>query len=171
MSSVEEKFWARVNKDGPTVRDGLGPCWEWTASTGGGGYGHMWHPELGKLIDSHRLSWLLTHGDAGGLCVLHKCDNRLCVNPDHLFLGTKGDNFRDAIAKGRFRQPRGEAAGMAKLSNMDIRHIRMLSATGIARRRIGKIYGVSISAIQGVVKGRSWTHLPSEQEGQGGEHK
>lgn len=78
-------------------------CWNWTASTNGRGYGQfgLGARKLGN-IKAHRYSWWLHNCDIpDGMCVLHKCDNPTCVNPDHLFLGTKQDNSRDMYTKQR----------------------------------------------------------------------
>jgi hypothetical protein len=93
-----ERFWAKVEK--------TDSCWPWRAGVnkeyGEFNFGNNW------MRQAHRVAWELTHGPIpDGLCVLHKCDVPLCVNPDHLFLGTKLDNVRDMIAKGRaYRRPR-----------------------------------------------------------------
>jgi hypothetical protein len=79
-------------------------CWLWTACQRGNGYGCMKYN--GKLIDAHRLSYMFNIGEIPlGMYVCHKCDNRLCVNPNHLFLGTAKDNYDDAVRKGRIHVP------------------------------------------------------------------
>lgn len=89
-----ERIWGKVAK-------GLG-CWEWQGSLSGERYGAAYYKH--QRWDAHRLIWTLENGPIpDGLCVLHRCDNVLCVRPDHLFLGTRGDNNRDAISKGRHR--------------------------------------------------------------------
>ena len=77
-----------------------GKCWNWTGWTSSAGYGMIGNNY--KDRGAHRYSWELSNGPISkGLCVLHKCDNPACINPDHLFLGTKGDNNRDRVKKGR----------------------------------------------------------------------
>ena len=99
MKLIEERFWEKVNKD---TKSG---CWEWQSSIRGNGYGAFFthlKPEGRKCHGAHRYSWELANGAIPeGLWVLHKCDNRICVNPDHLFLGDRTDNMRDCAAKGR----------------------------------------------------------------------
>jgi hypothetical protein len=97
------RFWAQVDKNGPVPphRPELGPCWVWTGSistaTGYGSF-HL----SGRNHGAHRVAYLFTYGDIpAGLWVLHACDKRPCVRPDHLWLGTNSDNMKDAVQKGR----------------------------------------------------------------------
>jgi len=87
-------FWSRVNK--------TASCWLWTGATVKG-YGYLKvPPSPRRTMYAHRVVWCLRYGQPpNGMCILHRCDNPLCVNPDHLFLGTHADNMRDASAKGR----------------------------------------------------------------------
>jgi hypothetical protein len=92
---VADRFWPKVEKT-----DG---CWLWTGATDRRGYGKIFDG-AGKLLIASRVAHELCIGPIpDGLCVLHKCDNPPCVNPDHLFLGTFGDNTQDMLAKGRNR--------------------------------------------------------------------
>jgi hypothetical protein len=113
--SVEDRFWLLVNKDGPTMPHMTTPCWEWIGRKQHGGYGQFC-PLEGRHFSVHRYSYELAKGPIEGhiagvrdVVVMHACDNRVCVNPAHLSLGTHADNHADMRAKGR--QSRGPRHG------------------------------------------------------------
>jgi hypothetical protein len=158
--STEEKFrravlrfWKKVDK-GPL-------CWNWIASKTEG-YGAF--SLKGFPRGAHRFSFFLTNGDFDrSLCVLHTCDNPACVNPSHLFLGTKGDNFRDCISKGRNNPTRGERSASAKLTakivasmREDYRSFKRTAA------EIGAMVGVSQQEASRAIRGKTWAHVPGK---------
>ena len=117
---LAERFWEKVNKDGPlpsAEAAAIHPeiagiqCWVWTASLNVKGYGEI---RDDNVIAAHRVSWFLEHGKYPREQCLHKCDNRACVRPSHLFEGTNTDNVIDCVAKGRNTHVCGEKQGIAK---------------------------------------------------------
>jgi hypothetical protein len=140
------RFWLKV--------DMSGDCWEWIAARDSSGYGHIfWH---GGVSSSHRISWEMANGPIPkDMCVLHKCDNRRCVNPEHLFIGTRADNNRDRDNKGRTVILRGENHGYAKLSDRQVLEIRSrYSAGGVTQKALASLYGVVQSHISTLVLGK-----------------
>ena len=106
--SNPQKFWSHIDKSGE--------CWIWTGAKTRGGYGHLNYQK--RYYRAHRLAWILTFGPIpepswgeSELEVCHKCNNPACVRPDHLFLGTHGDNIRDMWKKGRGKSPLSELSG------------------------------------------------------------
>lgn len=114
LTAAEEvRFWAKVNKDGPTMPHMDTPCWVWTACKFKYGYGQF--SARRQTLHAHRVAWMLANGpiphdgSTHGICVCHRCDRRDCCRVDHLFLGTNADNVRDMASKGR--QARGDKHG------------------------------------------------------------
>lgn len=136
-------------------------CWEWIGCCSSTGYGNFYAE--GCLHLTHRYSWTQQNGAIPkGLCVLHNCDNRACVRPDHLFLGTKKQNTADMFFKGRQRNLgilKGQDHGEAKLKNEDVLRIRQEVASGSKQKDMATRFGVSISLISLIVRRKAWVHL------------
>lgn len=137
-------------------------CWEWNrAISTGTGYGNI--SVGGMQIGAHRASYIAHYGEiANCLCVCHRCDNRKCINPEHLFLGTKLENIQDAKAKGRLRPHRfanGERHNKGKLSEREVIEILVLIASRNSRRSIAARYGVNPSSIWQIASGKSWKYI------------
>jgi len=144
-----------------TAIDEVTGCWNWTASKRNG-YGLI--RVAGCSVSVHRLSYELHRGPIlSQMVVCHRCDNRACVNPEHLFLGTQADNIADRDAKGRQPRVQGMAHGSAKLTDNDVLAIRASGRT--SRRVLAKQYGVSEVQISNVRTGRNWRHLTEEIAG------
>jgi hypothetical protein len=161
---IAERFWEKVNKDGPTPvnRPELGPCWIWTAGINvpRGGYG-MFALRKGVIRRAHRVAWELAYDPVpDGLWVLHHCDNPPCVRPSHLFLGTPKENTADMAAKGRDGFPKpGEAHYSAKLTEADVLAIRAARKQGVTGAELGRRYGVHRSTIYHICSNDCWTHI------------
>ena len=173
-----ERFWNRVNKDGPVPdhRPELGHCWVWTGAskgrTGSGGYGLVFARVAGRRVwlRAHRVAWTIVHGAPDeGIEVLHKCDNRSCVNPAHLFLGTQADNMHDMLTKGRHysqagitlkHRSRGSARHGSKLKESDIVAIRD-QAEHKTLTSIATEFGVCRQTVSDIVSRKTWDHVGS----------
>ena len=145
---TEAEFWARVGISSD--------CWEWRGARTTAGYGALRYNN--KTVYAHRFSWVCWNGPIPkGLHVCHHCDNPACVRPSHLFVGTRVDNMRDCINKGR--RPIGEAAPQAKLRKRDVLSMREAYRAGQNQSSLARAYNVSQAVISVVVRGRSWTHV------------
>jgi hypothetical protein len=139
------RFWRHVNK--------TDTCWLWLGYIDKDGYGSF---RVNEHVRAHRFSWEINYGCPipTGLCVLHQCDIKACVNPDHLFLGTRKDNTADAVRKNRMA--RGERCGQAKLTEIQVRAIRLSLLPQI---EIARIYNISRASICMIKKRRIWKHI------------
>lgn len=145
-----ERFWKHVEK-----ADG---CWRWTGAIGSGGYGNFaWTWK--QIVGAHCAAWAISLGEElPTSCVLHRCDNRWCVNPEHLFLGSRGDNARDMAAKQRHLF--GARNARAKLTDDGAREI--LANPGESCAKLGARLGVSRAAVLLVRRRVTWRHVASE---------
>lgn len=132
-------------------------CWQWEASAYGPGYGSF--KVNRKSTSAHRFSYQLFYGRIPkGLCVLHSCDNRLCVKPTHLRLGTHKENMEDCIKRGRIAW--GERQGLSRFSVSQVKAIRHLHGVQkISIYKIAKMYKCSTSALESIVKYKTWKRI------------
>jgi len=150
MKKIYHKlFWKKVS-----CADG---CWNWLGGRTYNGYGLTgFKCEHGQR--AHRISYVIHFGDIPeGMLVLHHCDNRLCVRPDHLFLGTAKDNTRDMIKKGRMLIG-SERAG-SKLTEEDIVRIRESYKFGAKQKDLQIMYGMTSASISRIVTRTTWRHV------------
>lgn len=153
---VQIRFWRYVNK--------TESCWLWTGATRDFGYGVInMGGRNGKAERAHRLSWILHNGEIPeNMCVCHICDNPLCVNPDHLFLGTRDDNNKDMQQKGRYdkvKRPKGEKHGQSKLDNTQVIALREERLNGANYKSLAEKYQISIASAQRIATRKSWKHI------------
>lgn len=154
----EQRFWSWV------IPEPMSGCWLWTGAVINSGYGTFGIGSRSngtkRNILTHRyaLETKLAQAIPDGMCALHKCDVKLCVNPDHLYLGTYAENTNDALVRGKmvFTPNKGEANGRAKLTPGDVRNIR---ASRQGRTQLAKKYGVTPSLISSIIYRRTWGHV------------
>lgn len=155
LAELKVRFWAKVDKRGPDE------CWEWTAGTQNE-YGKFYLK--GRHVPAHRVSYELVKGplpapDARKKThALHKCDNSLCVNPNHIFVGTHLDNMRDKVKKGR--HVRGEKHPNSKLTRDDVIKMRNLRKNKrLKYKDIARKFGISPGHACHVINGTCWPHV------------
>ncbi len=163
---TETKFWERCRTTSAAE------CWPFQGDRDSGGYGRV---KINKRkAAAHRIAWGFANGEIPeGMFVCHHCDNPPCCNPAHLFIGTALDNHNDAIGKGR-RPPRssnrsrkstgrgkafGERSGHAKLTEQDVREIRVAVGTGSTYSVLAGRFSVDKTTIRSVITGRTWKHV------------
>lgn len=164
--NFQERFWAKVNKDGPVPSHmpHLGQCWVWTAYIEKSGYGSICSSHGHAPIRAHVASWLIHFGAVPEhLCVLHSCDLKRCCRKDHLFLGTRIDNFDDMLDKGRARlniRPRKEHRILTEkevITILNLYHVQQLS-----QPKIALIMKVGTPHIGRIVRGERWGQISKQ---------
>lgn len=147
-----QRFNAKWQEDSATG------CWVWTGAVADKGYGSIKIPKTRRQIPAHRLSYLIHRGRIpSGKCVLHRCDNPPCVNPEHLFVGTKLDNARDMVSKGRHSY--GDRQGASKLSEAQVLSVLSLVKSGVPQIRVAEMLEVSPMHVSRIVRGERWAHV------------
>lgn len=151
LEELKQRLLCRIEIiDGPLDT----PCWIWQGSRMSGGYGNLtFHSES---MTAHRASWIVHKGPIPvNLNVLHKCDNRPCINPDHLFIGTQAENLQDMVNKGR-----DALRNKAILTSEQVLVIKQLLIAGKhSQYEIGDMFGVSRSTILNIHLGHNWRHI------------
>jgi hypothetical protein len=149
-----DRFWSKVS-----IVDDEDSCWLWTASLRRNGYGAFSYESRSR--EAHQVAWVLNVGPIpDGLWVLHRCDVRHCVRPSHLFLGTRSDNVRDMVSKGRhFKGARvvflGESNPAAKVTDQQAEEIkRLYAAGGISQQRLAERYGLEQTSVSYIIRRR-----------------
>lgn len=160
------RIMASFEKKGPNE------CWPWIARLSRYGYGWLW---IGRhvtpnRVHAHRFMFQLRYGRIpDGLQACHHCDNRRCVNPHHVFLGTHKDNAQDRERKGRGNhratprpQNRGTRNGNCRLKDDDIARLRQMSKDGFKGREIAETFKISLSGVYLILNGKThWNTLPA----------
>jgi len=152
-----EKFWQKVEKDGPIVSHMTTACWLWTGAQRPTGYGNF-NAGRGRTVSAHKLSFFLATGEypPPELQILHLCDNRPCVRPDHLTKGKAANNSQDMVLRGRSRYESRNPS--AKLSLSAVRAIRQDYAVGTTTQAyLAKKWDVCLGTIRLILKGKTWT--------------
>lgn len=133
-------------------------CWGWKASINHRGYGTMRFKN--KKMNAHRVSWIIhTDIDPKDKNVCHSCDNRLCCNPKHLFLGTQQDNINDMMRKGRKKPLKGEKCPWAKLTEKDIHMMLALFEKGHTNKSVGALFNIHGATAGEIKRGEIWGHI------------
>lgn len=162
--STRREFWSNVD-----IR-GEDECWEWTGGKSGNGYGNFM--QNGDYIGAHRMAYLIAEGEPPEPQANHHCDNRSCVNPNHIYAGTQKENIRDAMERGRFpltgavtTDQTGENNGGSRLTAAEAKLIWELKDE-YTQYELADMFDVSRSNISVIHRGLSWTHVTGADGGE-----
>jgi len=163
VGSANQRFFSRF------VVDDKSGCWNWTGKPNCNGYGRIAgeingkrYAEKERTVLAHRASWIIHNGEipsgngAHGTVVMHTCDNRLCVNPAHLRLGSQNDNVQDMLSKGRkvTNQPRGVANSRAVIKTAE--DVALIRASSLGSGELARQFDVNRWTIKAIRSGRSY---------------
>ena len=167
-SFYQDKFWNMVSDQSDPDQ-----CWEHHGNIQNTGYVNWWYRSNRELdlqgkprrryITAHRFSALINFGNkTNDYCVLHKCDNRICVNPNHLFLGSQLDNIRDMINKGRYVKPPRHCGADNYNATLTEQQVKAIIANKgvLTQRKMAELFAVSTSTIERIHMNQTWRHLP-----------
>lgn len=155
----EDRFWVRVD------RGGKDECWEWIGSLESSGYGNL--SESGKQNSAHRQAWELENEDPGDDWVLHKCDNKKCCNPNHLYLGDHTQNMADAWERGLMTpnnnlppadERGGEREPGAKLTEEEAKEVKSMIGD-FTQTEIAEKFGITQTTVSRIKLGQTWSHV------------
>lgn len=172
--TLNVRYWDKVNKHGPIHPKLKTRCWLWKGAKNAKGYGQI--KVAGEQTGAHVVAWFFAYGNWPIQQVLHKCDNRPCVNPSHLFEGTHQDNMDDKVAKGRqakgdqiplHRNPelaQGENNPCCKLTASIVQTIRSLykrggrgcTINGPTQKQLAAEHGITQEQVGRIIRGESW---------------
>jgi hypothetical protein len=142
------RFWSEQSGD----------CIVWTGGINHRGYGQAWSGENGEYTSAHRLSYTVHNGPIpDGMLVRHTCDNRPCINPKHLIVGTHVDNMNDMVE--RDRSLKGELNPATRLTDKDVRSIRAARSAGETLASIAARFGIGASTVARIATYKSWSHV------------
>lgn len=158
QASSQARFWSKV------AVAGKNECWEWQGSLYPTGYGQFWGDGK-RSIRAHRVAFALVNGPIPeGKYILHSCDNRRCVNPNHLRVGTQSENLQEAHDKKRMVNNRGTNSAKAKLTCEQVAEIRRRYSAGDRKkngaRALGREFGIAHNKVLNIVNGTSYQDCP-----------
>ena len=152
LQAARDRMLAKIKKNPQT------DCWEWTGKRDAAGYGTICVLPISKYVKTHRMAWVLSYGPIPreNFVIRHRCDNRCCVNPDHLVNGTQTDNCKDTFARQRTRGGAWERHRKAKLTREQVVIIRARREAGETCASLGREYGVGRDQISRICTGKVW---------------
>lgn len=153
MSAIEAKFMQKV------ALIPFHSCWEWTGTRFNSGYGRFFDRHF-KTQLAHRIAYQIFKGEVlDNLIVMHSCDNKTCVNPQHLFSGTNKDNTQDMISKGRKYPQLGSTNPQSSLDETQVLKIRAEYNAGAVQQQLAVKFGVTPANVNLIIKRKIWSHI------------